>query len=178
MRKVYTHQGDEVSEGQLDLNLHLVLWMDHGSNILVVGFEQIPDQLWLLITVNYMKSEVNSVSLGSNMLKITVNAGPILMAGGGAGLYLSSTWSRVWLLHLNILNHQSLFQFGKKVGDHITPQYFIGFCYLYKCIFIVILISSGKKIDFIFVSISFWITLIIWVFFIHSVVSKPFVNLQ
>lgn len=42
---MYTHQGDEVSEGQLDLNLHLVLWMDHGANILVVGFEQIPDQL-------------------------------------------------------------------------------------------------------------------------------------
>lgn len=42
---MYTHQGDEVSEGQLDLNLHLVLWMDHRPNILVVGFEQMPDQL-------------------------------------------------------------------------------------------------------------------------------------
>lgn len=42
--EVRTHQGDEVSEGQLDLNLHLVFWMNHGANILVVVFEQIPDQ--------------------------------------------------------------------------------------------------------------------------------------
>lgn len=42
---MFTHQGDEVREGQLDLNLHLVLWMDRRPNILVVGFEQIPDQL-------------------------------------------------------------------------------------------------------------------------------------
>lgn len=43
--KARTHQGDEVSEGQLDLNLHLIFWTNHGPNILVVAFEQIPDQL-------------------------------------------------------------------------------------------------------------------------------------
>lgn len=40
-----THQGDEVSEGHLDLNLHLVLWTDHRPDVLVVGFEQVTDQL-------------------------------------------------------------------------------------------------------------------------------------
>lgn len=40
-----TYQRDEVSEGQLDLNLHNVFRMNHGANILVVAFEQITDQL-------------------------------------------------------------------------------------------------------------------------------------
>lgn len=55
VRKARTHQGDEVSQGQLDLNLHLVLWMNHGPNILVVAFEQIPNQLRLLIAVDWIK---------------------------------------------------------------------------------------------------------------------------
>lgn len=165
---MYTHQGDEVREGQLDLNLHLVLWMDHRPNILVVGFEQIPDQLWLLITVDYRKCEVNSVSLGSNMLEITVSEGRTLKAGGGAGLYLSSTWSCVWLLHLKILNCQSVLAWKKTLG--IKPQYFMEFYYMRKCIFMVILISSVKTRIF-FLSESFWITLFVWVF-IHSVVCE------
>lgn len=37
--RVNTYQRDQVSEGQLDLNLHLVFRMNHWTNILVVAFE-------------------------------------------------------------------------------------------------------------------------------------------
>lgn len=48
-------QRDEVGEGQLDLDLHLVYRVDHGSNVLVVVFEQVPDQLGLLIPLHCTK---------------------------------------------------------------------------------------------------------------------------
>lgn len=47
-----TYQRDKVSEGQLDLNLHLVLRMGHRANILVVAFEQITDQLRFLVALH------------------------------------------------------------------------------------------------------------------------------
>lgn len=47
-----SHQGDEVSEGQLDLNRELVVRMNHRANILVVAFEQVADELRLLITLH------------------------------------------------------------------------------------------------------------------------------
>lgn len=37
--RVSTYQRDQVSEGQLDLNLHLVFRMNHRTNVLVVVFE-------------------------------------------------------------------------------------------------------------------------------------------
>lgn len=49
---VCTYQRDKVSEGQLDLNLHLVLRMSHRANILVVAFEQMTDQLRLLVALH------------------------------------------------------------------------------------------------------------------------------
>lgn len=43
--RVSSHQGDKVSEGQLDLNFHFVFRMNHRTNILVVVFEQVANQL-------------------------------------------------------------------------------------------------------------------------------------
>lgn len=37
--RVSTYQRDQVGEGQLDLNLHLVFRMNHRTNVLVIVFE-------------------------------------------------------------------------------------------------------------------------------------------
>lgn len=49
-----SHQGDEVSEGQLDLNFQLVFRMNHRANILAVVTEQVAYQLGLLIALHCM----------------------------------------------------------------------------------------------------------------------------
>lgn len=49
------YQRDKVSERQLDLDLHLVFGMNCRPNILVVAFEQVTDQLCLLITLHCVK---------------------------------------------------------------------------------------------------------------------------
>lgn len=53
----FTYQGDQVGEGQLDLNLQFVLRPNHRANIFVVVFEQVFDQLWLLIGLHCMEKE-------------------------------------------------------------------------------------------------------------------------
>lgn len=50
------HQRDEVSEGHLDLNLHLVFRMNHRANILAVAREQVFHQVFLLITTHCMET--------------------------------------------------------------------------------------------------------------------------
>lgn len=52
-----THQRDQVGEGQLDLNVHLVFRMNHRPNFIVVVFEQVLDQLSLLVALCCMKDE-------------------------------------------------------------------------------------------------------------------------
>lgn len=53
-----SHQRDKISEGQLDLNLHLVFRTNHRANILVVACEQVFDQMRLLVTPHCMKKQM------------------------------------------------------------------------------------------------------------------------
>lgn len=55
-----SHQRDKVGEGQLDLDLHLVFRLNHWANILVVTFEQVADQMRLLITLHCMKKQMRN----------------------------------------------------------------------------------------------------------------------
>lgn len=69
--KASSHQGDEISEGQLDLNLQRVFRMNHWADILVVATEQVADQLGLLITLHCMKTKMrDGVSLHTYVLKL------------------------------------------------------------------------------------------------------------
>ena len=50
-----SHQGDEIGEDQLDLHLHLVSGVRRWTDVLVVAFEQVPNQLRLFITTHCTK---------------------------------------------------------------------------------------------------------------------------